>query len=161
MSVVSNTSPIINLAAVGKLELLHQLYGDIVISQAVYKEIMHPGIEAPGAREVENLSWITRHTVQNQALLISLKWQLDAGEAEAIVCALETGADLLLIDERRGNRVASNFGVSCAGILGVLLEAKHRNLLSAVQPVMDQLIRRADFWLTDDLYRHILQAAGE
>ncbi len=161
MSVVSNTSPIINLAAVGELNLLRQLYGNIVIPQAVYQEILHLGIEAPGAREVKNLSWITRHTVQNQVLLISLKWQLDAGEAEAIVCALETGANLLLIDERRGNRVASDFDVPCTGILGVLLEAKHRNLLSAVQPVMDQLIRRAGFWLADDLYRHILQAAGE
>lgn len=161
MSVVSNTSPIINLAMVGELELLCQLYGSIVIPQAVYQEIQHPGIDAPGAREVATLPWITRHTVQNRTLLISLKWQLDMGEAEAIVCALETDAGLLLIDERRGNRLASDFGIACTGILGVLLEAKHRHILPAVQPVMDKLIRRAGFWLSDELYRRVLETAGE
>ena len=107
------------------------------------------------------MPWITRHRVQNQTLLISLKWQLDAGEAEAVVCAQETGADLLLLDERRGNRVATDFGIACTGILGVLLEAKHRGVLPAVQPVMDKLIRQAGFWLSDALYRRVLEISGE
>lgn len=139
MSVVSNTSPIINLAMVGELDLLRQVYDSIVIPDAVYQEVMHPGMNAPGAREVATLPWITRHSVRDRSLLTSLKWQLDAGEAEAVVCALETSADLLLIDERRGNRVASDLGIACTGILGVLLEAKRRNLLPAVRPVMDKL----------------------
>jgi predicted nucleic acid-binding protein len=49
MIVVSNTSPLINLAVVGRLELLHQLYGEVIIPQAVYEEIVISGSGRPAA----------------------------------------------------------------------------------------------------------------
>ena len=58
MIVVSNTSPIINLAAIGQLDLLKQLYENIIIPQAVYREITVVGAGQPGSMDVETLSWI-------------------------------------------------------------------------------------------------------
>jgi hypothetical protein len=65
MKVVSNTSPIINLANVGQLDLLNQLYGEITIPKAVFHKITVIGVGQAGAEEVETLSWFSTCTVQN------------------------------------------------------------------------------------------------
>jgi predicted nucleic acid-binding protein len=99
MTVVSHTSPIINLAAIGQLALLQPLYSRLIIPQAVYQEIAVTGAGEPGAREVQALNWITRYTVADHALVSALSVELDPGEAEAIACAVELKAERLLIDE--------------------------------------------------------------
>jgi predicted nucleic acid-binding protein len=159
--VVSNTSPITNLAAVGQLSLLQQLYENIVIPQAVYDEMAGLGYTVPGTVEVQTLSWIQIQQVRNLTLVTELQRELDKGEAEAIVLAVELGADALLMDERRGRRIASRFGLNVIGLLGVLLEAKHSGLIPAVKPVMDVLIERIGFRISNQLYSDILHSAGE
>ncbi|MEZ5585249.1 MAG: DUF3368 domain-containing protein, partial [Candidatus Competibacteraceae bacterium] len=111
MTVVSNTSPIINLAAIGQLELLKQLYGRIIIPQAVYQEIAMTGAGQAGSREVQQADWISRCTVADGSLISALSVELDAGEAEAISAAVEYQAALLLIDEQRGRSVAQRLGL--------------------------------------------------
>lgn len=161
MIVVSNTSPITNLAAISQLVLLQQLYGTIVIPQAVYDEMAGVGRVVAGSVEVQTKSWIQTQQVTNKALVTALQLELDGGEAEAIALAIELKADLLLLDERRGRTVASRFGLKFTGILGVLIEAKHKGVISAVKPVVDSLILTAGFWITDSLYQRVLQTAGE
>jgi uncharacterized protein len=161
MTAVSNTSPIINLAAIDQLTLLQQLYGHIIIPQAVYHEIAVTGAGEPGAQEVQRLSWIITHTVADQTLVHSLCVELDRGEAEAIACASELNAELLLVDEERGRAIAQRLGLRVIGLLGVLIEAQHRGLIDAVNPILDALVNRAGFWMTRDLYVRVLQAAGE
>lgn len=161
MIVVSNTSPITNLAAISQLALLQQLYGTIVIPQAVYDEMASVGRVVAGSVEVQTKSWIQAQQVANKALVTALQLELDRGEAEAIALAIELKADLLLLDERRGRTVASRFGLKFTGILGVLIEAKHKGVISAVKPVLDSLILTAGFWITDSLYQRVLQTAGE
>jgi predicted nucleic acid-binding protein len=104
MIVVSNTSPIINLAAIGRLAGLQQLYGEVIIPPAVYDEIVISGAGQPGAMEIGEAAWMKVQPIANQALATALRMELDAGEAEAIVLAVEMKADLLLIDERNGWR---------------------------------------------------------
>jgi len=87
--VVSNTSPIINLAAIGQLNLLEQLYGRIVIPQGVYHEIVIVGAGQAGAAEVQTSAWIESRQVVSQGLVTSLLTNLDKGEAEAIALALD------------------------------------------------------------------------
>jgi len=89
MIVVSNTSPIINLACVGQLDLLRQIHGAITIPEAVFTEIAVNGIGQPGAEEVSRFPWIVRHRVTQQPLVDVLRLELDAGEAEALACALD------------------------------------------------------------------------
>jgi len=157
LKVVSNTSPIINLAAIGQLGLLHQLYGPILIPQAVFDEIAVVGAGQPGAREVRNPQDFPRHSIQNHSLCHSLQLSLDDGEAEAITCAMETQADLLLLDERRGYRAATALGLNVVGVLGVLLEAHHKKLIGELKPLLDDLRSKADFWIAAELYQSVLK----
>jgi uncharacterized protein len=161
MIIVSNTSPIINLANVDKLDLLNPLYGDITIPQAVFHEMTVIGADKAGAQEVETLSWFSTRTVQNTTVVNSLRSELDAGEAEAIALALEIKADLLLMDERRGCVIAQQMEVACSGVLGVLIKAKHQGLIAAIKPILDDLIARAGFWVDNALYHRILQTVNE
>lgn len=99
--------------------------------------------------------------VRDRALIQALALELDRGEAEAIALAIESGADLLLMDERRGRAVARRLGARVVGVLGVLVEAKQRNLLDAVGPVLNALVAEAGFRIGAELHVRVLQAAGE
>ncbi|MBE9050795.1 hypothetical protein IQ243_10290 [Nostocales cyanobacterium LEGE 11386] len=100
MPIVSNTSPITNLAAIGKLHLLEQIYGEVIISSAVFQELTVWGDSIPGAQEVKTLNWIQVQPIKNISFVESLKTKLDPGESSAIVLALELNADWLIIDEQ-------------------------------------------------------------
>ncbi len=71
--VVSNTSPLTNLAAIGQFDLLRRLYGELRIADGVWNELNANGKRWPGADNVAGASWIQRHTVQNQALVDALR----------------------------------------------------------------------------------------
>jgi predicted nucleic acid-binding protein len=162
--VVSDTSPITNLAAISQLNLLQQLYSHLIIPTAVYNEMVKVDQLVPGAVEVQTLPWIQTQAVADYQQIIviqSSKENIDVGEAEAIVLAVELKADLLLMDERRGRAVATSYGLNVTGLLGVLLQAKRNSLIPAVKPVMDQLIEQVDFRVSSQLYAAILQSADE
>ncbi len=161
MIVVSNTSPIVNLAVVGQLDLLRQLYGKVVIPQSVYHENAVIGAGQTGATEVSTFEWTETRQVTDRPLLAALRLELDEGEAEAIALAVELKANLLLLDERKGRVVASQLGLQFIGLLGVLVEAKHKGLIRAVKPVMDDLMAKAGFWISQELHEHVLQIVGE
>ena len=160
MVVASNTSPIMNLTAVEQLVLLQQLYAKVIIPQAVYEELVIGG-EQPGSTEVQTFGWIETKSVTDQTLVTALLGELDRGEAEAIALAKELQAERLLLDERRGRAVAFRFGLRVTGVLGVLIEAKRKGHLQIVKPVLDALVAEAGFWVSPQLYRRVLQAAGE
>lgn len=161
MIVVSNTSPIINLAVVGQLDLLHQLYGKVIVPRAVHDEFVIVAKEQPIAIDIESFDWIETRKVTNQTAVASLQLELDEGEAEAIALALELNADLLLLDERKGRLVAARLGLKFIGLLGVLIEAKHKGLVVSIKPILDDLIKKAGFWISPELYEHVLQVARE
>lgn len=164
MIVVSDTSPITNLAAIGQLDLLQRLYIRIIIPGAVYDEMVNVGKPVPGATEVRTLPWIQTQAVVDQQRVSTIQESeenIDLGEAEAIALALELKADLLLMDERRGRIVATSYGLQVTGLLGVLVQAKQNNLIEAIKPLVDQLVEQADFRVGNELYTTILQIAGE
>ncbi|MBN1348281.1 DUF3368 domain-containing protein [candidate division KSB1 bacterium] len=111
MIIVSNTFPIINLAAIDQLNILQKLYDKITIPEAVYHEIVITGAGQPGSKNVPKLDWIATKKVSDSSLIKALQYELDDGEAEAIALAIELNSDLLLIDERIGRSIASRFNL--------------------------------------------------
>ena len=161
MIVVSDTSPIINLATVEHLHLLPELFTEIVIPTAVFKEVAGPGNNEPGAKELKEASWVKVRSVPAQPLLPQLLHDLDQGEAEAIVLALDIKAEYVLIDETLGRKIALSYNLQPLGVLGILLLAKQRELIVAVTPLMDRLRQEAKFYIESRLYQHIKALAQE
>jgi predicted nucleic acid-binding protein len=161
--IVSDTSALTNLAAIDHLQLLHQLYGQVLIPEAVYRELTAIVPPVSGAVEVDMNSWLQVKTVSDRGVVERLhnESRLDPGESEAIALALELDADLLLIDERRGRAEANRLGVRITGLLGILIEAKQKGLVEAVKPLMDGLIATSEFRISSALYDQILTMAGE
>lgn len=151
MIVVSDTSPINNLAAINQLDLLCQLYSTVIIPEAVYRELTDPDFPVAGATEVQTFDWIQTRRVNNRAVVDALQNELDIGEAEAIALALELSAEQVLIDERLGRIVAARLNLRYTGILGILIEAKSQGLIPVVKPQLDALSNQAGFWITESL----------
>ncbi len=161
MIVVSNTSPLTNLAAIGQLDLVRQLYAHLYIPLAVWEELRAPGVNWPGQDQVTTASWIERRLVGDRAVVTALRRDLDGGEAEAIALALELNADLILLDEKEGRHAARRLGLRVTGVGGVLLEAKAAGAISAVRPSLDALRWTAGFYLNETVYQYLLLLAGE
>lgn len=159
MIVVSNTSPINSLAAINRLHLLQQLYGSVIIPEAVYRELK-VGL-VPAAREVQKFDWIQTLPVANRTLVAELSEAIDEGESEAIVLAIELNAELLLIDNLKARSKAVRLGLDLIGLLAVLQEAKNQGLIPAAKPVLDDLIVIAGFRVGTVLYDRVLQDVGE
>lgn len=70
MILVSDTSPINNLAAINQLHLLHQLYGMLFIPEAVYRELTDPSFPVAGATEVQTLDWIQTRAVSDYTIRV-------------------------------------------------------------------------------------------
>jgi uncharacterized protein len=163
MIVVSDTSPLSNLAIVGRLSILKELYQKVIIPQAVAEELANARDEAQQIEAVLSLDWIEVRQATNLETIAMLRQDclLDRGESEAIALALELNAGELLIDERLGRREATRLGLSIIGVLGILLMAKSRGLIPAVKPIIDALITEAGFRVSHLLYEEVLKSSGE
>ena len=161
MIVVSNTSPLTNLAAIGQFQLLQQVYQQLHIANGVWDELNARGLVWPGRNEVEASPWITRYPVENQILITALQQDLDRGEAETIALAIELGADLVLLDERAGREQAKRLGLNVTGVLGTLVEAKAKGILPTIRPTLDDLRRTANFFISNTLYERIMEQVEE
>jgi len=160
VNVISNSSPLINFAVLGRFTLLRELYETLVIPDAVYHEVVVAGQGQPGAAEVEQADWITRAAVSTPTVRAALH-ELGRGEAEAVALAVEHPGALLILDERRGRLAAFNLQVDIIGTLGVLLVAKRKGLLAALAPEIEQLQTQVGFRMHADLKAKVLQEAGE
>lgn len=161
MIVVSDTSPVLNLERIGRLELLRELYQQVLIPPAVYEELRASTSQPPRQIDLAAHPWLIVASPNDRRRVEELRADLDLGEAEAIVLAIERRADLLLVDERRGRRAASALGLTVTGLLGVVAQAKRTGLIDAAKPVLDELIGNAHFWIGPDLYAEVLAQLGE
>jgi len=158
--VVSNAGPLITLATISRLDLLRVLFGQIVIPQAVYDEVVVHGEGEPGSQEVDGAAWITTAQVKDRLAVDLLRETLDAGESEAIVLAQELNARYVLLDDGLARRKARLIGLHMTGTLGILLMAKGARLIPAVGLVLDEL-RQTDFRVSDRVVLEVLTRAGE
>lgn len=159
MLVVSNTSPILNLAIIGYLNLIKDQFAQVIVPPGVLAELKinedRPGSLAMQAAIAEG--WIqVQPLTQSQTIVQLLRQTLDQGESEAIALALEQQADWILLDERDGRKMAKSLGLNITGILGILLKAKHSGSLSLLKPALDDLTQIAGFRIAPTLMAQIL-----
>src|SRR2546426_6306541 len=106
---VSDSSTLIHLALLGRLNLLRDFYDEVLIPPAVWKEVVEQGQGRPGSREVEeavNAGWLKIESPTNQLVVRLLKRDLDEGEAEAIALTAERGIEMVLLDESYARKKA-------------------------------------------------------
>ncbi len=153
MIVVSDTSSITALLQTSRCGLLREMYQEVLIPETVRCELLREHPVLP--------SFLICVPVLNTAEVRRLGIELDLGEAEAIALAKERQADVLLMDELEGRRVARREGVPFIGLLGVLVQAKQTGRIASVREVIGELERVANFHLSDEIKAVAFKKAGE
>ncbi|MFO8100234.1 MAG: DUF3368 domain-containing protein [Salinibacter sp.] len=157
MPVVSNTSPLLNLAIISQLELVETQFPHVFVPPAVVSEFRlgsgRAGSTALGRAVGE---WMEVHEPSDEALVRTLRHDLDEGEAEAIALAAEHSADRILLDEREGRRRARRIGLEVTGVLGILLRADREGEIPSLSQAVDQLENEAGFWIAPTLREQVL-----
>jgi uncharacterized protein len=158
--IVSDTTPLSELAKVGHLDLLGQVFGRVIVPVEVHRELLRGN--HPASQLIAGCDWLEVKPVQNLLEVQRLHTEvgLDLGESEAIVLAEELQADQLLVDDLAGRREAQTRGLALIGTVGVLLVAKQRGLIEQVKPIMDDL-RNGGTRIAQPLYLRVLQLAQE
>jgi predicted nucleic acid-binding protein len=156
--VISNTTPIITLLTISKLDLLQKIYGQIIIPKGVFDEI-EQGKDKIFYTNLSKIDWIKIIPIKDIEPLKYLH-ELDKGEAEVIVLANELNADLVIIDERLGREFAEYFNIKVTGTIGVLLKAKELGLIKMIKPILNQMLE-SGIWLNKTLIDKVLEIAVE
>ena len=160
MKVVCNSSTLIALTRIGRLDILKKGTGSLIIPQAVYDELVIKGKSRPGASDIESAEWIVKIEVSGRETVERYHSVLELGESEAIALAREIQADLIILDDEKARRMALSEGLKVSGLLAFLIQEKEKNNIERLKPLLDQL-RLKSFFLSEDLYYHILRKAGE
>jgi len=160
--VISNATPLIYLAKADRLGLVHSLFEEILIPEAVYEEVVSEGKRLGQAdaflveKAIED-GWISvRHVREFRPVSIPLH----PGEVEVITLALELGVDLIIMDDARARAAAEMSGLSPRGTLWLLLKAVKENLLSFDGFLATlEAITRHGFYLREELYLRVIREA--
>ena len=155
MPTVSNSSPIIHLTKIGLLGLLEDLFRQIVVPEKVFEECTHSIRHQNEAAQIINAKWIHIESINNTRLFNLLHADVDAGEAEALVLALESNAELILLDDQEARFKARKMGLHVTGTVGVLLQARKKGLIKSLNESAYQL-RSTGFWLSPALMHTLL-----
>lgn len=147
--IISDSSSLIALTNIGELELLRELYGQLVITPEIQHEF---GIPPP--------AWINIERVNDENKLRLLNLVLDKGESSGIALALERNHSLLIIDEKKGRGIAKSLGIKIIGLLGIILKAKEVGVIDKVEPIIEKL-EKESFRMSQKLKSQLLKRAGE
>ena len=160
MIVVSDTTPLSELAKAGQLNLLREVFGRVIIPEEVYREVT-AGIH-PGAVAVPKATWIEVRSVSDPQKVyeIQVARKLDLGECAAMILAEDLDADFLLMDDLSAREEALSRKLPIIGTIGILLLAKQRGLIPNVKEVLDALIAGGKR-IGQKLYQQALISAGE
>lgn len=131
-----NTTPLIALSGIGRLDLLARLFSVVHVVEAVVGECAAGGPVA--VPDLPSLPWV-RVVVASEAALPGLLLSLDRGERDTLTMAKQLGADRVIIDERIGRNMAELLGLKVVGTLGVLLMAKERGLIPSFHAAVTQM----------------------
>lgn len=155
--IVADSSPLIALAVTGAIDLLPQLYRDVLLPPAVWDEVTIAGQGLPGAEVVRGAGWL-KVTKPDPAVVAALT--ILVGQGEAIALAQSVVGSVLLLDDAQARRVAERVGLRRIGTLGILRKAKIAGLLDRIEPLIDQLAHHG-IYMSRNLIDAILRDVGE
>ena len=147
--VVSDTSCLIVLSKIGKLDILRKLYSEIIITPEIANEF---GDELP--------TWISEISVTDVQKQKILEIEVDRGEASAIALSIEINADLIIVDDFKARKVSKHLGLTITGTLGVLVKARNSDLFPSIKPVIEDL-NNTNFRVSTELIEEMLRASNE
>ena len=157
--VVINSTPIIALCKVDRLEILHKLYGEVTIPQAVFREVTEKNDVV--RQRISSCQWIHVESVKDTSSRKMYKAKLHDGEVEVMILAQECeGEHLVIIDDSAARRTADYLGLTLTGTMGVLIKAKQLGFLDSVMSVVAQM-EAHQIYLSDDLKAQVCRLAGE
>lgn len=157
---VINAGPLVALSLAGRLDLLSALFREFWIPEAVFREVTVAGLGRPGADSLANGHWAAHvhSSPESDPLLIA---ELDLGEAAVISLARANAPCMVIIDEKRGRKIAHQvYGLPVKGTAGLLVEASRRGLLDDLHTMLLNL-KQAGYYLSESLIESACQAARE
>jgi len=160
MIVISDSTILIGLVKIGKLDLLKEIFSKIFIPEEVFKEVVERGKGKPGSKIIKEAAWIEVKPVKDKIQVSFLLGSLEKGEAEVLVLAKELEADLILLDEEKARKSAVIAGFQIMGLLGLFILAKNLGLIYEVRPLVDELMIKK-FRISDKIIKKTLKKVGE
>ena len=163
ISVVSNATPIIELAFLGKLDLLNKLFEKVYTTKQVYKEVTAGSNKKIGNTELNECikqGSILLYDIINPQFIDLMYGRLHKGELSVIIAAKELELDYVLMDDASGRKMAEETNLIPIGTLGILKLAKIQGYLPKIKPFMDKLIEN-NFRISLKLYNEILKDVNE
>jgi len=156
--VVLNNTPLVALWIVGQLELLRELYSEVLIPEPVKNEFL--AIERNQRQAaLDAAPWIKVVSLANPQRMLAYTG-LDEGEASVLALAEELDASLVIVDERKGRRYAKRLGLAVTATRGSLLLAKEQGLIATIAPLLLAL-QGSGLYLDPDLVHQVLALAQE
>lgn len=159
MIIISDTTPIISLIKIQRLDLLEKLFGEVLIPEAVFRELTTNETFKNESTIVKSSKFIKTSPIKNKKSLEILQAAsgLDDGESEAIILADELKSDVLIIDERKGRKVAQNLGIVITGTVGILIQAHYENMISEEEvKICFEYLKNSSIRLSDSLIQEAL-----
>ncbi len=158
--VISNSTPLIALNKISRLDLLEKVYGEIIIPYGVYEEvILESNMKIPNDF-IEKSGFIKIKNIKNEEARGLFVTSLHKGEVEVMILAKELKADLCIIDDLLARRYAKFYNLNVTGTVGVILKAKEKGIVSKVKPIMDELIK-VGIYIGIELYNKVIEMAKE
>ncbi len=161
MIVVADTSVLLNLARIGRAGLLQELFVEVIASPEVADEFRRQAAANPRFTSLSMPAFVQLQSASSIPSWVRSAAGLHLGEVTALALAEEIHADALLMDETAGRAAAKSRGLRVIGILGILLMAKERRMISSVSVELDRLRDEAGFWVSEWLRGKVLKLADE
>lgn len=158
--VVVNTTPLIALSHVGQISVLKKLYGEIIIPEAVYKELSVKTESVCKKAVDSSLDWIRVEKIKNLMARDMYKTQLHDGEVEVMILSKEIAADVVIIDDANAKKYAKYLKLPVTGTLGVLMRAKREGYIDRLEPILRQMVERG-IYISQNLIELCLKQVGE
>ncbi len=164
--VVSNSSPLIYLAKVSRLNLLKKVYGKVWIPEAVFDEAITQGkiLKITDAAILEEAvgRWIFKERIKPETdskyAFLDENDRIGQGEKQALRLCKQLNADIFIVDDKEARRVARILKIRPMGTCGILILAFRKGLISAteVEQILDDLIE-AKFRIDSTVYRLVIK----